>query len=66
MSDRAATLLAFGLVLIAAIALEVAARLGVLRFEPLAQVTRRLRGHALGRIGLLVGWAWVTWHLLAR
>jgi hypothetical protein len=65
-SPRLATLAAWALLALAALALELWARLGRARLASLAQALRLARSRRPGQLALLVGWAWLGWHLFAR
>jgi hypothetical protein len=66
MSSYAVTVAAYVAVAAVAVVLEVVARMGWLHVDPLTSLVARLRAARSGRLALLVGWAWLTWHLLAR
>lgn len=46
--------------------LETAARRPQSALVPLTQLTARVRDTAAGRGALVVGWAWLGWHVFAR
>jgi Family of unknown function (DUF6186) len=49
-----------------AVALQLGGRAGRLRLVPFAEVIAAVRVSLAGRLVLLLGWAWLGWHLLAR
>jgi hypothetical protein len=62
---RAATLVGYALILVAAVATEARARRGGPPAR-LAALLRALGDHGLARFLLLAGWLWLGWHLFAR
>jgi hypothetical protein len=50
----------------AALALELAGRMRRLGLVPLGEVTAAVCAALPGRLVLVLGWAWLGWHLLAR
>lgn len=65
MSWREASYLAWGLVVVAFIGLQVLSR-WTTRVDALGQVVRRLTSHAALRAALVVAWMWLGWHAFAR
>ncbi len=66
MTMRAVTILGFVLLGGVAVALHAAGRAHRLGFAPLGDVVDALRSRTVVRVALVVVWAWVGWHLLAR
>ena len=50
----------------AAVALEVAARLGTAGLARLGGVADAVVGHRMGRAAALAAWLWLGWHLFVR
>jgi hypothetical protein len=63
MTARALVIAAYAALAVAAVALQLAGRAG--RFG-LVPVTVLVRASRVGRFVVVVGWAWLGWHLLAR
>jgi len=63
---RTLTLVVWGVLVVAAAALEVAGRRRADGLAPFGQVLGALRAPLVGRSLLLVGWMWLGWHLFAR
>ena len=66
MTVRTGIIAAYAALALAAVALQVAARAGRFGLVPLGRVMGGVRASALGRLVVVVGWAWLGWHLLAR
>jgi hypothetical protein len=65
-SMRTVTIAGFVALAVLAVALYVAGRQRRLRFAPLGEVFDAVRSCTPGRLALVLGWAWVGWHFLAR
>ena len=66
MTSRALVVVAYAVLALAAVALELAGRvrrLGLVSVTALVDVVRASR---TGRLVITLGWAWLGWHLLAR
>ena len=66
MTMRAVTILGFALLGGVAVALYLAGRARRLGLVPLGDLVDALRARTVVRLALVVAWAWVGWHLLAR
>lgn len=66
MTTRALVLVAYAVLALAAVALEVAGRAGRLGLVSVTAVLDAVRGSRTGRLVVALGWAWLGWHLLAR
>lgn len=66
MTTRAVTIAVFGLLLCAAVALEVVARRPGAQVPSFGGFVSGLLRTRLGRLVVLAGWAWLGWHFLAR
>jgi hypothetical protein len=61
---REITIVGFALCLLAAIAVEVAARRDPNRIAPLGDLLDRVMATRSARVGILLFWWWVGWHFL--
>jgi len=66
MTIRTLTVLGFALLASAAVVLYLAGRARRLGLAPLGELVDVLRSQTVVRLALVVVWAWVGWHLLAR
>lgn len=66
MTMRAVTILGFVLLGGAAVVLYLVGRARRFGLAPLGEVVDAARGRTAVRLALVVVWAWVGWHLLAR
>ncbi len=66
MSARDVTIACYLAVLVLALAAELIARRRLAGIEGLERALGKLRSVTAGRVLLLVVWAWLVWHLLAR
>jgi hypothetical protein len=66
MSSHDVTVLGFAIILAALIGTEVTARTGRARVPTFAQVVTRVMRTRTGRVGVLVGWAWLGLHFFAK
>jgi hypothetical protein len=66
MTARALVNAAYAVLALSAVILELAGRAGRLGLVPLTAVVDAVRAYQAGRLVLVVGWAWLGWHLLAR
>jgi hypothetical protein len=66
MTMRVVTILGFALLGGAAVMLYLAGRTRWLGLIPLGDLVDVLRSRTVVRLALVVVWAWVGWHLLAR
>lgn len=63
---RALTFAIWGVVVVVAVALEALARRSTGDLVPLQRALVRLRSLTAGRVGLLIAWMWLGWHVFAR
>ena len=63
---RTVTFVIWGVLVVAALALEGAGRRRVGGLVPLSRVLRAARAPVVGRVALLLAWMWLGWHLFAR
>lgn len=66
MTARALVVVAYAVLALAAVVLELAGRagrLGLVRFTAMVDAVRASR---TGRLAVALAWAWLGWHLLAR
>lgn len=66
MSPRDLTIAGFVVLGAVAAALYVLGRTRRPGLAPLGEVADAVRSSTPGRVALVLGWAWVGWHLLAR
>jgi hypothetical protein len=66
MTGRALVIAAYAVLAISAAGLELAGRAGRLGLVPVTAVVDAVRASPAGRLLVVVGWAWLGWHLLAR
>lgn len=66
MTARALVVLAYAVLAASAIVLEVAGRARRLGLVPVGAVVDAVRASLAGRIAIVLVWAWLGWHLLAR
>jgi len=66
MSSHDVTVLGFAIILAGLIGAEVTARTGRAGVPTFAQVITRVMRTRTGRVGVLVGWAWLGLHFFAR
>jgi len=66
MSLRTLTVLGFALLGGAAVVLYLAGRARRLGLAPIGDLVDVLRSQSVVRLALVLAWAWVGWHLLAR
>ena len=66
MTSRQLTIAAFVALALAAVVLYVAGRTRRLGLAPVGEVVDAARSSLPGRLGLVLAWAWLGWHLLAR
>ena len=66
MTVRVVTILGFALLGAVAVMLYLAGRARRLGLVPLGDLVDALRSRSAVRLSLVVVWAWVGWHLLAR
>jgi hypothetical protein len=66
MSSHDITVLGFAIILAGLIGTEVTARTGHARVPTFAQVVTRVMRTRTGRVGVLVGWAWLGLHFFAK
>lgn len=62
---RAVTIAGYLAVVVAAVAIDVAARRGVGRLEPLGDTIAAAMGDRTIRIAVVATWWWIGWHFLA-
>lgn len=66
MTARGLTVAGFAVLAVAAVALTLAGRAGRLGLAPPGTLLDALRAPRPARLAILLGWAWLGWHLLAR
>jgi len=66
MSSHDITVLGFAIILAGLIGTEVTARAGRTGVPTFAQVVTRVMRTRTGRVGVLVGWAWLGLHFFAK
>jgi Family of unknown function (DUF6186) len=66
MTIRTLTVLGFALLGAIAVVLYLAGRARRVGLAPLGELVDALRSQTVVRLALVVVWAWVGWHLLAR
>ena len=66
MNSHGVTLLGYLVILLAAVLLGVLGRWTRAPVPPLGDVLRRIMRTRTGRVGVLVGWAWLGLHFFAR
>lgn len=66
MTSRELTISAFLVLAVVALGLYLLGRVRRLGLVPLGDVTDAIRTSTAGRFALVLSWAWVGWHLLAR
>jgi hypothetical protein len=66
MTTRALTILGFALLAATAVVVYIAGRAHRLGLLPLGDLTDALRSRTAVRLALVLVWAWLGWHLLAR
>jgi len=66
MSSHNVTVTGFLLILAGLLGAEVAARAGLARIPTFSQVVTRIMRNRVGRVGLLVAWAWLGLHFFAK
>jgi hypothetical protein len=66
MSSHDITVLGFAIILAGLIGTEVSARTGRAGVPTFAQVVTRVMRTRTGRVGVLVGWAWLGLHFFAK
>lgn len=66
MSPREVTIAGFVVFALLAVALYLAGRRHRLGLVPLGDVVDAARSRTPARMALVLGWAWVGWHFLAR
>ena len=66
MSSRAFTILVYGLLALAGVAVELLSRRSGSRIPSIRHVARRVMATKSGRVGVLAGWAWLGLHFFAR
>jgi len=63
---RTLTFVIWGILALAALALETAGRLRAGSLAPFGQAMRALRAPSVGRAALVLAWMWFGWHVFAR
>jgi hypothetical protein len=66
MNSHNVTVLGFAVILAGLIGTEVTARTGRTQVPTFAQVVTRVMRTRTGRVGVLVGWAWLGLHFFAK
>jgi hypothetical protein len=66
MTARALVIAEYAVLALSAVLLAMAGRARRFGLVPLAAVIDAVRSSRAGRLVLVVGWAWLGWHLLAR
>lgn len=66
MTTRGLTIAGFAVLAMVAAALTLAGRTGRLGLVPPGQLLDALRASAPTRLAIVLAWAWLGWHLLAR
>jgi hypothetical protein len=66
MTARALVIAAYAVLALAAVFAELAGRTRRLGLVPVAALLDAVRATRVGRFVVLVAWAWLGWHLLAR
>jgi hypothetical protein len=66
MTTRTLTILGFALLATTAVVLYLAGRAHRFGVAPLGDLTDALRSRTAVRFALVLAWAWLGWHLLAR
>jgi hypothetical protein len=66
MTTRGLTIAGFAVLAVVAAALALAGRKGRLGLVPPGELLDAFRAPAPARLALVLAWAWLGWHLLAR
>lgn len=66
MSPRAVTLVGWAVLAVGALVLEVLAHRSDDRLVGAGRLLAQVADHPAGKAALLVGWAWLGWHLFVR
>lgn len=66
MTARTLTIALYATAAVFGVLLYAAGRGGRVGLVPLADVVDALRHGRVARLGLVLGWAWLGWHFLAR
>ncbi len=66
MSPRTVTLLGWAVLAVVAIALEVLAHRSTSRLVGAGRLLSQVADRPAGKVALLLGWAWLGWHLFVR
>jgi len=63
---RIVSLAIWGALVAAVVAAEIAGRVGLGGLAPLGRCLQRARATVVGRVVMVVAWAWLGWHVFAR
>ena len=66
MSPRTVTLVGWSVLAVAAVVLEVLAHRSGSRLVGAGRLLAQVADHPAGKAALLLGWAWLGWHLFVR